>query len=369
MANFPGTNIPLSSFKGDANKKTDLIKRLQKDLDNNDIQGMNDAIFSVAYWSKGGEGQGQGNENVSKVHNGTWQVNAGAFEGSDVTWAEDNINSEGDGYVQVAGKKKGSLVEFNDTSGVLVDKKSTGSWGGWDNTEFNRDTGEKNVYFKDDPKKDLPSVGTVVDTSGYDKPVLTGDPNAITSGVTPYGADSKWTTTESGAAGSTSLMDYRPWTKNYWKANIAPEAQGLLYMNKPQRDYGLAYLPGEMRDPVSWAAGAGGGGTGHIPGGGWRFSDKTYTTQIDPTTGKPYAAGKAPHAPWRFTSGDAQSTNIYSSPPVINPVTGAVTPGGNPWNATSMNLTPAQGTAWQGLLGNLGDTPTINTTTKSLLGV
>ena len=165
MANFPGTNIPISSFKGSDSKKEELINRLNQDKAAGDIQGMNDAIFDVAYYSVGGQGQGQGNANVSKIHNGTWEVTADV--GANTSWAEDNINSEGDGYVQVGGKKKGSLVEFSNTSGVLVDKKSTGSWGGWDNVEFNRDTGEKNVYFKDDPKVDLPESGVEVDTSGY----------------------------------------------------------------------------------------------------------------------------------------------------------------------------------------------------------
>ena len=71
---FPGTNIPLSSFKGSDNKKEELIERLQNDMAAGDIDGMNDAIFSVAYHSKGGQGQGQGNANVSKIHNGTWEV-------------------------------------------------------------------------------------------------------------------------------------------------------------------------------------------------------------------------------------------------------------------------------------------------------
>ena len=84
---------------GSDNKKQELINRLTKDMAANDIQGMNDAIFSVAYWSKGGEGQGQGNANVSKVHNGTWEVNVGD-DWADVTWAEDNVISEGDGYIQ-----------------------------------------------------------------------------------------------------------------------------------------------------------------------------------------------------------------------------------------------------------------------------
>ena len=288
MAYFPGTNIPLADFKGSANKKSDLIARLAKDLANKDIKGMNDAIFSVAYWSKGGEGQGQGNANVSKVHNGTWQVNANAFDGADVTWAEDNVNSEGDGYVQVAGKKKGSLVEFSDDVGTLVDKKSTGNWGGWDNTEqwTNPLTGavEDNPYHFAGPGGggnpiDLPPVGTVVDTSDYERPVLTGDPSLITSGVTPYGSDPKWTQNTTsllgGAEGAADLAAYRPWTQNYWDTYVPKASQGLLKTGKPQRDWGLAYLPGEMRDPVNWAAGAGAGGTGHIPGGGWRFSGRT----------------------------------------------------------------------------------------------
>ena len=104
--NFPGTNIPYSSFKGTEEKRIELKNRLQADMDKGDIQGMNDALFDVAYYSVGGQGQGQGNANVSKVHNGTWEVTADV--GANTSWAEDNINSEGDGYVQVSGKKKGS---------------------------------------------------------------------------------------------------------------------------------------------------------------------------------------------------------------------------------------------------------------------
>ena len=138
-----------------------------------------------------------------------------------------------------------------------------------------------------------------------------------------------------GAKGAMDLSAYRPWTQNYWDQYVPKASQGLLKMNKPQRDYGIAYLPGEHRDPVNWAAGAGGGLTGHIPGGGWRFSDKTYTTQTGPRAGKP--------APWRFTSGDAQSSNIYA----------------NPWTAKSMNLTPAQGADWAGFLSSIDTSPTI----------
>jgi|3_EtaG_2_1085321.scaffolds.fasta_scaffold02306_5 hypothetical protein len=156
--------------------------------------------------------------------------------------------------------------------------------------------------------------------------------------------DSNNTTTGSGAAGSVDLLAYRPWTKNYWNEYIPPKSQGLLYMNEPQRDYGLAYLPGEHRDPVVWGQWAD-DHKGHIPGGGWRFTPESYTTQTGSRAGKP--------APWHFTSGAPSATNIYA----------------NPWNATSMNLTPAQGVGWQGFLSGLGATPAIDTTTATLLGV
>ena len=362
--NFPGTNIPYSSFKGTEEKRIELKNRLQADMDKGDIQGMNDALFDVAYYSVGGQGQGQGNANVSKVHNGTWEVTADV--GANTSWAEDNINSEGDGYVQVGGKKKGSLVEFSNTSGVLVDKKSTGSWGGWDNVEFNRDTGEKNVYFKDDPKVDLPESGVEVDTSGYPNQVLTGDPNKITSGVTPYGADTKWgdRNVESGDAGATNLLNYRPWTKNYWSENISrdPAAQGLLYSGLPQQEYGLAYLPGEHRDPGAWHDWVMGGHKGQPPGGGWRTQPSQYVVGADraksSVTGEAFPSyfKKGSRVPWQFTApGSLPGKPRYNID-------------FSPWNATSTNLSPTQGAEWQGFLSNLGDTPMVDASPTSLLG-
>ena len=134
------------------------------------------------------------------------------------------------------------------------------------------------------------------------------------------------------------LAAYRPWTQNYWTDYVPKASQGLLTAPKPQRDYGLPYLPGEHRDAATWAAGAGGGGTGHIPAGAWRGSGKTYKT----------ATGA--NAPWRFTSGDPQASNIYK----------------NPWTARSMNLTPAQGKDWSGFLSDI-DTSPVNK--PGLLGV
>jgi hypothetical protein len=364
MANFPGTNIPLSSFKGSDSKKQDLIKRLEQDMANKDIQGMNDAIFDIAYYSVGGQGQGQGNANVSKVHNGTWEVNVDK-DWNTTSWAEDNVNSEGDGYIQKGGKKKGKTVEFSDTSGVLVDGVSTGSWGGWDNTEFNRDTGEKNVYFKDDPKVDLPESGVEVDTSGYPTGVTTGNPDWITTGYDPKFVDSKWTdrNVESPSKGTFSktgseainLLDYRPWTKNYWSENISRDkgAQGLLYSALPQQEYGLAYLPGEHRDPGGWHDWVMGGHKGQPPGSGWRTQPSQYKVGADRThsavTGEAFPSyfKKGSGVPWQFTApGSLPGKPRYNID-------------FSPWNATSMNLSKQQGKDWQGFLSEIDTSPAI----------
>ena len=149
----------------------------------------------------------------------------------------------------------------------------------------------------------------------------------------------------SGGVGSMNLLNYRPWTKKYWSENIPKDAQGLLYMGLPQREYGISYLPGEHRDPTGWHNWVTGGHKGQPPSGSWRFSPQTYK-------GK---GGK--NVPWLFSA-------------AAGPTPGAETYNIDfkPWNATSMNLSPSQGLAWQGLLNNIGDTPTINTSATTLLG-
>jgi len=57
--------------------------------------------------------------------------------------------------------------------------------------------------------------------------------------------------------------------------------------------------------------------------------------------------------PWDFTA-PAQSTGNVAW---------------QDWSPSNMNLNADQVKGWQGLLGNLGETPAINTTTKTLLGV
>ena len=141
--------------------------------------------------------------------------------------------------------------------------------------------------------------------------------------------------------GAMNLLAYRPWTQKYWDTFVPKKAHGLLEMGPTQREYGLAYLPGEHRDPTGWHDWVMGGHIGQPPSGSWRFQPETYPKD----------------APWRFTTGQSgladMRTNIYDTP----------------WSAASMNLTPAQGAKWQGLLSGIGSTPKIDTTATSLLGV
>jgi len=198
----------------------------------------------------------------------------------------------------------------------VTDNKWTGpAWGEnyWDVL----DTAER------DAAGDLKATKARADT-GWDTSV---DNNNVISSLIKTGSR--------GAEGAMDLAAYRPWTQNYWDKYVPEESQGLLKMGETQKDYGLAYLPGEHRDPVNWAAGAGGGGKGHIPGGGWRFGPLSYKTQTGARAGK--------LAPWRFTSGAQQASNIYETP----------------WTAESMNLTKAQGADWAKFLSGIDTSPTI----------
>ena len=103
----------------------------------------------------------------------------------------------------------------------------------------------------------------------------------------------------------------------------------------------MSYLPGEFRDKARWAKWAD-DHKGHIPEGHWvRDTSKWPSAK---------SMGLTPGA-MPFTS-PAQTSNIYATP----------------WSAASMNLTPAQGSEWQGLLSNLGNTPKIDASPTSLLG-
>ncbi len=165
-----------------------------------------------------------------------------------------------------------------------------------------------------------------------------------------------------GAAGSMDLLSYRPGSQKYWDTYL-PKNTGLMDMNLPPPEYSLAYAPGEWLAPKTWRAviDAPGDHMRDIPQGAWRYatykpsaySEAGYPKQgISATTADLNMPGWPTRMPWQFTS-PAMRTNIAQQP----------------WSAAQMNLSPAQGQAWQGLLTDLGTTPAIDTTPLSLLGV
>jgi hypothetical protein len=272
----------------------------------------------------------------------TWDV--GSFSGDD--WNFDPDNPYGSGILGNTIAVDTGVGQIYDTGDNLFvqDRYNTGSqandfldsWvtdGDWTGPDWGANYWDVLTTAERDASGDLratiPRASTGWDTSVDNNNILPGGGGGGGGG---------------GAAGAMDLSAYRPWTQNYWNQYVPEASQGLLKMNKPQRDYGIAYLPGEMRDPVVWGQWAD-DHKGHIPGGGWRFTPESYKTQTGPRAGK--------LAPWRFTSGAAQASNIYN----------------NPWTAASMNLNKSQGAGWQGFLSGLGKTPAIDTTTKTLLGV
>ena len=145
----------------------------------------------------------------------------------------------------------------------------------------------------------------------------------------------------SGAAGSMDLSSFRPWTQKYWDTYL-PDKSNLLSMGKPQKEYGLSFLPGQFRDPRLWSAWEA-KHMGHIPEGSWQTN--TWPTSEQMGLGANTGA-------MQFTSRPLD-TNIYA----------------NPWSAAQMNLTPAQGAKWKGLLTGLDTAPAVDTSIASLLGV
>jgi len=135
---------------------------------------------------------------------------------------------------------------------------------------------------------------------------------------------------------------YRPWTTSYWDQYLGPDVKKSLFsMKAPPVEQSLAYLPGEFRDPATWAQWAD-DHMGHIPEGAWRrgtIGPEGLNAPGWPTIGQ--------GNPWQFTS-PAMATNI------------AYTPG-----FTGADISPAAAVEWSGLLGTL-KAPAVNTT--NLLG-
>jgi len=142
MANIPNTNIPISVLDGlkddDPGKWNRILERLQSEIQNGDTKAINDALFGVAFYSMMGDGtgkpgnveygRGEGNANVSKIHDGSWTINSNVEPVDWTAWAANYINSSGDVYNQ----DDETVVSWDDKLGVLHDGISIGSWGGND---------------------------------------------------------------------------------------------------------------------------------------------------------------------------------------------------------------------------------------------
>ena len=370
MANIPNTNIPLSVLDGlkadDLGKWNRILSRLQSEIQNGDSKAINDALFDIAFYTQMGDGTGnnpgnvewglgQGNANVSKIHNGSWTINENVTPVDFKTWAEEHINSPNDVYVQ----SNNDVVSMDPNTGkVLVNQKdSDGNWGAG-------------------------PVGAVIsgDQSGLDANMTTW----LSGNALPGGPGEK---VEAPAQEQINLLEYRPWTQDYANKYMsgrgdAAGAEGLLTMDKTsiQPEYSLAYLPGEFRDPNTWAQWAD-DHEGHIPEGAWRRAT------MNPASAANLAAGRS-----AYTAGGDPRQNIWAKSTQAN-LTGrpaGVTdyrylnaPGwnvsgsgqaGTPWDFTApahsqgnvnwqdwspgdMNLTTPDSLAWQGLLQTMDTSP------------
>lgn len=381
MANFPGTNIPLSSYKGPSNKKDEIIARLNQDMAAGDIDGMNDAIFDIAYWSgknaDGEWGQGPGNPLVSKVHNGTWKVTSDV--GDNKSWAESSINSTNDVYIQ----DDGSVISYDDAAGTLKNGVSTGTWGG-------QGSGENNPHSGDVP----PPSG--VTGSAPVGAVISGDQSGLDANMLSWIKGTARDKQGSPAVAAPvqdqmDLLAYRPWTQKYASKYLTGGAAdpGLLAMDPTtlSPEYSLAYQPGEFRDPNVWSQGSGGGKPGgHIPEGAWRRATmnpasranlaagtSAYTARGDPkqniwakkdfggTTGIDYRFLNAPG--WNVKALDPSvsgGVRQYSTPwDFTAPAHSQGNVAWQDWTPKSMNLTTPDRLAWQGLLKTMDTSPTI----------
>ena len=150
MANFIGTNIPLSTLdalKAEDPGKFDRIKaHLASAIKNNDSRDVNEAIFSIAFFSKqkpGSEeyGIGPGNANVSKVHTSEWRANPGVVDDY-APWSVDHINSSNAVHKLHSGIpsgvymfEPGDVITYDDKKGVGVNGTIIDSWGQRGHTE------------------------------------------------------------------------------------------------------------------------------------------------------------------------------------------------------------------------------------------
>ena len=243
MANFKGTNIPLSTLDAlkaeDPGKYDRIVEHLKTAIDNNDSRDANEAIMEIAFYSmqKPGKeeyGVGPGNPNVSKIHTSEWRLDAGAV--SDYApWAVDHNNSSGDVYKLHSGIpsgeylfEPGDIVTYDDQKGIGVNGKIVNSWGQRGHVK----TGDK--YGLDNPHVGQPAAAPT-------NPVYSGD--ASDADLKSIWPDIDW----GGGQGDTDLEQY-----DYWPTqNVGGGGTGIL------GDYGPTVTKGLFgfsdKDPADLA--------------------------------------------------------------------------------------------------------------------
>ncbi len=397
-----GTNVPVSAIAGNIKGNAAYWSARLRAAENK-----NDVLFEMAYttpfegktllpgqdvW----QGQGQGNPNVGAVQSDRWSI-----IGNHPSWATQAVqNPDGasDIYQTVSGPVAGpdygqaataddmaragtnlsgqshffygtnmpttgfsapDINSFNARLKAAIDAKD---WQGANDAMFdiawnmgkkyyaeptdaqggygqgNKFVGQlqSNMFSLTDPT--APSWAEIFINSSNDQyPVR--NPDGSLTGQTITLAD-KWVNPDSPTGSSaTDFQSFRPWEGAYWTKSM-PGQQGLLHMGAPPDDYSLSYLPGEFHDPTTWDKWRE-THSGHIPEGRWVTNPSAWP--------KPGSMGLGTAGAMRFTA-PGGGTNIAQTT----------------WNAPNLSPTGAQ--AWKGILG-LGDTPVVDTTTKTLLGV
>ena len=153
MANFRGTNIPLSTLDAmkaeDPGKYQRLVDGLASAIEANDSRAANDVIMSIAYFSNQKPGsQEYGYDRtaeVSKIHSSEWRVIAKEVDPY-MPWAVEHVNSSNSSFMLW----NGQLVTYDDMKGAAIDGKIVNSWGQRGHTEAGGKLGKDNPYVGDD---------------------------------------------------------------------------------------------------------------------------------------------------------------------------------------------------------------------------
>ena len=217
---FYGTNIPTKGYSAD--EIEDFNSRLRADINDGNMRGANDVIFSIAY----ADGGGQGNPKVGAVQSGVWKLNSGP------RWAETAINSPNDEYRMRddRGNLTGEVVRFSDSQGVMKGTPTVQSLsrGG---TDFETLIGPEGLLSESDLTAGLTPTGEW--GQNFRAGIVAGQPTYNVAGPTEwkvYGDDPGWETyfDSDPALGPARIQDPREGSPQYTGgANLGTGGGGI----------------------------------------------------------------------------------------------------------------------------------------------